>query len=46
MREVFTANIPNIKQGKQMVKSLKEHNLQLEIDFDIENPVVNYPFQS
>lgn len=43
MVEVFTTNIPNKTLGKQMVKRLKKGNSLLEIDFDIEKVIVNYP---
>ncbi len=43
MIEVFTTNIPNQIQGNKVVKSLKLYFSELQIDFDIEAPIVNYP---
>lgn len=43
MIEVFTTNIPNQISGNQMIKYLKMNFLELQIDFDIEAPIVNYP---
>lgn len=43
MIEVFTTDIPNITLGKRMVKRLKHRNSHLEIDFDIERSIVDYP---
>lgn len=43
MIEVFTTNIPNQVLAKQMIKELKTYFLDLQIHFDIEAPIVNYP---
>ncbi|MDG3584123.1 hypothetical protein [Galbibacter pacificus] len=43
MIEVFTTNIPNQMSGNQIIKSLKMSFSALQIDFDIETPIVNYP---
>lgn len=43
MIEVFTTDIPNSTLGKRMVKRLKSGDDHLEIDFDIERSIVDYP---
>lgn len=43
MIEVFTTNIPNQMLGNEMIKCLKESFSNLNIDFDIEAPIINYP---
>ena len=43
MIEVFTTNIPNQMSGNQIIKSLKMSFSALQIDFDIDTPIANYP---
>lgn len=43
MIEVFTTDIPNQRMGKKMIKKLKESHRAIEIDFDIESFILNYP---
>ena len=43
MIEVFTTSIPDQILGNQIIKSLKMPFSELQIDFDIETPIANYP---
>jgi hypothetical protein len=43
MIKVFNTNIPNKNLGKRIIKSLKTSFSELQIVFDKEAPIVNYP---
>ena len=43
MIEVFATNIPNKKQAEKIVKNLNDHLPGLMLNYDIENPIINYP---
>ncbi|WP_308992494.1 hypothetical protein QLS71_000125 [Mariniflexile litorale] len=43
MIEVFTTNIPNQNKGISVLKKLKKNFPKLNISFDIERTIINYP---
>ncbi|PKD21663.1 hypothetical protein APR41_01370 [Salegentibacter salinarum] len=43
MIEVFTTDIPTQTVGDQIMKNIKAIFPELETDFDLEVPIINYP---